>query len=268
MNSHDSWADYYDCVYKLVFKQGYQDFTNLTLRKICLMAPPRARIVDFGAGTGRLAIPLAQTDFRVTAIEASSEMCRVLRAKAAAGVEGAVQEPCADCQRRPHQNEQKRPVEVTVINQSICEPLQDNEFDLGLCVFTVLNYIVKEKDMIRFASVAASAIRVGGKLLVSFVDDMEQMQSNFNGRDQAGKSSDGRCSVKRKINIRTLTEMLYEYHEQSELTKDANTFRYSDTFQLREWSREKISATIQAAGFRVEREEKLLGEVYFLFSRD
>jgi 2-polyprenyl-3-methyl-5-hydroxy-6-metoxy-1,4-benzoquinol methylase len=38
------------------------------------LLPPGGSIVDFGAGTGRLAIPLARAGYRVTAVEPSSAM--------------------------------------------------------------------------------------------------------------------------------------------------------------------------------------------------
>ena len=73
MSAHDSWADDYDCAYKLQYQEGcrYQQFTDQTLDVIRQLEAPPARIVDFGAGTGRLAIPLARMGYRVTAVEAS-----------------------------------------------------------------------------------------------------------------------------------------------------------------------------------------------------
>ena len=272
MNPHDSWADYYDCVYKLTYGEAYQTFTDRTLRVIGQLQPTPARVVEFGAGTGRLAIPLAQMGYQVTAVDGSAGMCRVLKAKAAAGVEGAIAAPCVVCQQSSVPVEQRRTVEVAVCHQSICEPLLDSRFDLGLCVFTVLNYLVEEDDLRRLATVAASAVRPGGKLLVSFVANMAPMMDVFNAGPKTGQSPDGRCSAVRNIRINPLQEARYEYHEESALTKDGATVSYSDIFRLREWSREQIVATIEAAGFRKEDDlsDKIprSGEVYLLFSRN
>jgi hypothetical protein len=210
--------------------------------------------------------------YRVTAVEASAEMCRVLKAKAAAGVEGAVAAPCVVCQQSSVPTEQRHPVEVVVANQSICEPLPDNGFDLGLCVFTVLNYIVEKADIRHFASVAANAVHPGGKLLVSFIAKMAPMMGHFNDRPKSGKSPDGRCSAVRNISINPLQETLYEYAETSKLTRDGEPHLYPDKFRLREWSREQIVAAIEAAGFRDEQDLTPTfassGEIYLLFSRD
>ncbi|HVZ74615.1 MAG TPA: class I SAM-dependent methyltransferase [Polyangia bacterium] len=49
-----------------------------------LAGPPGARVVDLGAGTGHLALPLAARGYAVTAIEPAREMLEALRAEAAA----------------------------------------------------------------------------------------------------------------------------------------------------------------------------------------
>lgn len=50
-------------------------------RAACL--PEGGRLLDVAAGTGRVAVPLAAAGYRVVAADRSSEMLRVLRAKAA-----------------------------------------------------------------------------------------------------------------------------------------------------------------------------------------
>jgi len=271
-NPHDSWAEYYDCVYKLAYGDVHQRFTDQTLRVIDGLVSPPARIVDFGAGTGRLAIPLAQLGYRVAAVEPSAEMCRVLRAKAAAGVEAAVASACVACQPSSIPAEQRHPVGVAVFTQSICRPFAGSGFDLGLCVFTVLNYLVEEDALRQSATVAASAIRPGGRLLVSFVENTAPMIDFFSAGPRKGESRDRRCRAERKIKILPLQERLYEYDEQSEMIKDGKASAYSDNFRLREWTRDQIVAAIEAGGFKQEGEltDKVpgSGEIYLLFSRN
>jgi SAM-dependent methyltransferase len=79
---HDSWASVYDRVYEQTFGAFYANLTDTTLAVIASVAPPRGRIVDFGAGTGRLSIPLARAGYAVTAVEQSALMLAVLQAKA------------------------------------------------------------------------------------------------------------------------------------------------------------------------------------------
>ena len=272
-NAHDSWADYYDCVYKLTHGEKYQRFTDLTLGVIRQLAKPPARVADFGAGTGRLAIPLARAGYRVTAVEASAQMCRVLRAKAAAGVDGAAINHGTSCKTNPRAMAQQARVKVAVVNQTICRPVKKIGFDLGVCVFSVLNYLLDDLDLREFACAAAQAIRADGKLLVSFVEDMRPMQQSLNGEHRA-ESWDRECSVVRNINVLQLEPTLYEYHEQSLLTKRSGNFPYEDRFPLREWSREEVTAQFKAGGFFFESDlsnkfNKFMrtGEVYLLFRR-
>ena len=275
IHPHDPWADYYDCVYKLTFGERYQQFTDRTLGVIQELAAPPARIIEFGAGTGRLAIPLAQLGSRVTAVEASASMCDVLRAKAQAGVEGAVVRPCAACRSRSVPEAKQGRVELEIFNQTICERLPVDGFDLGTCVFTVLNYLVDEPRLRQFAAVAVGAIRPGGRLLVSFVEDMRPMQRCLNDRQKEGKSPDGRCSLERNVNIRHVGGRLFEYHEAFRLNEDGQQRHGLEKpfppFLLREWSQAEIIEAFEAAGFSKEADLSSrfseTGEAYLLFRR-
>lgn len=268
-NPHDAWAECYDCVYKLTFGELYQSFTRLTLDQIGRLAEPPARIIDFGAGTGRLAVPLAQMGYQVTAVELSIEMARVLGEKAAAGAEGTPTAPCTECQRRTNANIPQRPVQVTVRQHSICSPVETDGFDIGLCVFNVLNYLVEENALPRFASAAASAIRPGGKLLVGFISNLGPMAQRFNGHPIRGRSE--HCSVVRNIRIAPVADAVYEFSENSTFTKNGVQSVYSDTFPLRRWSHDQIMAAITGAGFRCVADLTSVfagvGEHYLLFER-
>jgi len=270
-NAHDSWADCNDCVYKLTYGNVYRQCTDLTLRMIRDLAAPPAQIADYGAGTGRLAIPLAKLGYHVTAVEASAQMCRVLRTKAAAGAEGAGSRYCACSGTNPSPTTKQPRLKVAVANQTICQPLKKGGFDLGLCVFTVLNYLLEDVDLRQFASAAARAIRVDGKLLVSFVEDMRLMQQSLNGQN-VHQSWNRNCSLVRNINILQLDGILYEYQEASNLTKNGRESPYEDRFPLREWSRGEVTAKLRSEGFFLESDLttsffRPTGEVYLLFRR-
>ena len=75
---HDSWAAHYEAVMELTFQELYARVTSSALDEVRARLRPPASIVDFGAGCGRLSIPLASERYRVTAVEPSlSKRCRV-----------------------------------------------------------------------------------------------------------------------------------------------------------------------------------------------
>ncbi|MFQ3671227.1 MAG: class I SAM-dependent methyltransferase, partial [Verrucomicrobiia bacterium] len=78
---HASWAEVYDLAYERTFGGLYHGLTEATLAWITKTVPAPARIVDFGAGTGRLSLPLSRAGYRVTAVDPSAEMLAQMRGK-------------------------------------------------------------------------------------------------------------------------------------------------------------------------------------------
>ena len=78
---HDSWASVYDEAYQKSFGGIYSSLTDLTLDFVQTNTRSGASILDVGAGTGRLSIPLSEFGFTVVAVDASSQMLRVLTQK-------------------------------------------------------------------------------------------------------------------------------------------------------------------------------------------
>ena len=140
---HSSWAQHYDEAYRRSFGDFYDGLTEATVDCIARIQSQPARIVDFGAGTGRLALPLAKAGYSVVAIDPCAEMLAVLSSKA----------------------EKER---LTI--QTICCRMQDQfqspPFDLALCVFTVLLYLLDEAALDAAFQAAAVALRPGGCLLL------------------------------------------------------------------------------------------------------
>ena len=126
---HSSWADVYDLVYEHSFRNFYHELTNVTLSVIEDRVNSNSRIVDFGAGTGRLSIPLSKKGFDVVAVDPCEEMLAQLKQK--------------------QQNGKL---------QTICLKMEnfttDDKFDVALCVFTVLLYLLDEKSLLKALSAA------------------------------------------------------------------------------------------------------------------
>ena len=104
-------------------------------------------VADFGCGTGRVAIPLAQRGYRVEAIDLSQPMLDRLTSKAAA----------ADVTDR---------IEVHRGNLADLGSLPNAIADDGLCLFATLGMIQGASHRQSFLRHAHRLIRPGGRLLV------------------------------------------------------------------------------------------------------
>ena len=62
--AHDNWGSLYDHVYEQTYGDFYRDLTVETLDQINQILPS-GTIIDYGAGTGRLSIPLSNQGFKV-----------------------------------------------------------------------------------------------------------------------------------------------------------------------------------------------------------
>ena len=138
---HDSWAEVYDLVYQEEFGSFYEQLTELTLSEIGRVVNPPAAIIDFGAGTGRLSLPLARAGYRVTAVEPSAPMLQqLIRA--------------AD------------DLNVTCVEARMQDFRSDQRFDLAMCVFTVVIYLLDEEALFQAFTSARNCLGPGGRFLL------------------------------------------------------------------------------------------------------
>ena len=140
---HATWAHCYDFAYENSHGQLYQSLTELTVETIRELREPPCSVVDFGAGTGRLAIPLAACGYAVTAVEPCQEMMDVLLSKA-------------------------RTANAQI--QSRVERMQDfngqGQFDIALCVFTTVLYLLDETSLRQGLTKLAESLTKRGRLLI------------------------------------------------------------------------------------------------------
>ena len=104
-------------------------------------------VLEFGLGTGRLALPLVAAGFAVTGIEASPAMVRAFRAK-----------PGSDA--------------VDVVVGDFVSIRLDRQFDLVLLVFSTLFLLHDQDAQLACVASAAAHLRPGGAVLIeAFVPD-------------------------------------------------------------------------------------------------
>ena len=232
---HASWATVYDLVYKESFGEFYDALANTTIEQIQNVVQPPARIVDFGAGTGRLSIPLAESGYKVVAVEPCQKMFDQLQGKpggqAIPGFIGKIEDFQAD-----------------------------STFDMAICVFTVLLYLLDETSLKSSFKAAYDSLRPGGVMLVDIPS-----RGIFNSfqRDSG--------MVQREVTVTSGRDDLFLYEEKSTLTHDGRMTLYTDRFDIRYWDTDKVLQVLSETGFSVKNDLSSVfmgsGSRYFLMEK-
>ncbi|MDZ7778491.1 MAG: class I SAM-dependent methyltransferase [Gemmatimonadota bacterium] len=215
---HDVWARHYDRVLERTFGRDYETFTERTLTEIRARCRPPARIVDFGAGTGRLAVPLARDGYRVTAVDPSPAMLAVLDEK-----RGGLPIECVAAGAETYRGA--------------------GEHDLALCVFSVFSYLLDERELRGAADAMAGAVRPGGLLLVSVPS-----RSVFESFDVETDDMI-RCV---EIEPEGDGSPFYRYRERTAVRGRGGEETYEDAFRLRAWLRAEVIEALRGAGCTLE----------------
>lgn len=233
-DNHRSWAKYYDEVNRRCFGEHYEQLTQQTLEQIGRLGSG-LRIADFGAGTGRLAIPLAAAGHQVTAIEPSKAMLEQLKAKHNHG-------------------------RIHSYHASLSSYDGPGGHDLALAVFTVIAYILTPEDLVAAFANAAKALNPRGALLID-VPRPILFGDNHVRRDD----------LVRIINFTSLGHNHYKYEESTELITSEGAITYQDSFELRYWTQDEVRASLSAAGLTITDDWSarfpMAGAEYWLCSR-
>lgn len=211
---HDNWADHYDFVYENTYPFSFYDnFTNTTISAIGEILK-KGTIIDYGAGTGRLSIPLKQLGYEITAVEKSSGMYNRLLDKA---------------------NEQG--LNIPVYNCSISE-YQNDSCNLAICLFTVLSYVISEEEMIATVDNICDKLDSGGYF---FFDLPGNVFFNTNPLINVQK-----VNLKRLVTLTPqVNRDIYTYTEICSGSYNGNPFQYEDEFPIKKWNIEDINKLLE-----------------------
>src|SRR5688572_30196260 len=145
--SRPLWDYFHDPALAHAYDQALADTPLLKVDQDFVLehCQPPGSIIDLGAGTGRLAIPLAQRGYRPVAVDLSPEMLKVLRDKAAAL---GVDVPCV-CANL---------VELGMFG--------DASFDYAACLFSTIGLIVGAEARRRFVTHVQRILKPGGVFVV------------------------------------------------------------------------------------------------------
>jgi SAM-dependent methyltransferase len=214
---HDNWGEYYDFVYEQTFGGYYDALTAETLNVIKQILPD-ATIIDFGAGTGRLAIPLAEQGYKVTAVEKSAGMVNEFNRKLSRG--NAL---------------------IEIHNCSISEYDGANA-DLAIALFTVLSYSISEEELTKNLQAICNSVRSGG----NFFFDLPSTLFFRGGRIIQKESA----HLNRVVDVLATDQLdIYYYHERSSGVFNGNEFRYEDEFKIRYWEISTVERILNENGF-------------------
>ncbi len=201
---HEKWAQYYDHTYELTFGNAYQTLTSASLQNIRLNVTPPAKIIDFGAGTGRLTIPLAQQGYHVTAVEPCREMLNILVEKSS-------------------------DLPINSYHGKIEDYHTQEQFDMALSVFTVISYILDEESLNKSFHAISNSLIKGGYLLID-IPSANLFQSY----------SVATTLIKRNVVITSEKNDLFTYTENTTIFNNNGNTSFNDTFTIRYWNKQYI----------------------------
>jgi SAM-dependent methyltransferase len=216
--AHDNWAIYYDYVYERTYGPAYSQFTDLTLSAIKDILGSKRSILDFGAGTGRLCIPLKQAGYEVTAIEKSLAMAEIIEQKA-----------------------KNLNLSIDIHKCGIAE-YQNGKADLAIAVFTVLSYATKEEQIEEIVLNIKKHLLPGGY----FFFDLPNAKFFQN----SGPTNIQKVDLNRSISLILDAGDIYLYSETCNGTYNNIPFAYHDEFQIRYWDLNFFEDLLTRHGFR------------------
>lgn len=220
MTPHNTSAAYYDFVFQKRFGSAYETLTVTNLTKITELLES-GKILDFGAGTGRISIPLAKKGFEVTAVDISRSMLDQLQNKASqAGLEINCSESLTSC--------------------------NGNSFDMVISIFTVFSYILKNEDMDYTIKQIYDCLQPGGLLMFDLV--------NKEGYQYLCRTNNCITNQKQLPDFKELVrvEMFQEegaiygnYQEHTKGLSNGNEFEYEENFKIRFWELKDIQSLLE-----------------------
>ena len=238
---HDHWAKYYDYAYRRTHGAVMGHLTFVTLNEIMDILP-EGTIIDFGAGTGRLAVPLREKGYQVHAVDPSGDMLKRLESKRMIRSAGNI------------------PSYVSTIADYDGPPA-----DMALAVFTVLNYIITNEEMIDSLQTMVNSLRQGGYLLFDLPS-----RALFGGVVANVQTHDFQ-RIASVLPHEGYQKNIYMYHETCSGTYDGEPFTYETNFHIRYWNPHYIQRILEKMGmrkvYRAMNHFRGTGSEYMLFQK-
>jgi SAM-dependent methyltransferase len=236
---HNNSAKYFDFVFARRFGPMYNVLTQNNLSKIKTILA-NGKILDFGAGTGRISIPLAKDGYNVTAVDCSSEMLEELRRKA-------------------------KDLNLNIETHLTLTDVQMEDFDLAISIFTVLAYINSESELTEVFQNIFRCLKPGGM----FMFDLERRA----GYDQICRINNGivhdRAEDLVTVNFQNNDPSLCNYYEEVKGTlPSGEVFDYTESFVIKFWTIDEVRLIFRQIGFTEIEHFEFANADYFIIQKN
>lgn len=210
---HEHNAQFYDFVYQQSFGQFYDQLTSHTIEQISNILV-NGSVIDYGAGTGRLSIPLSQQGYQITSVEQSPEMAEILM-----------------------QNRDLNGLDFNVHNKSIAQ-FSGEPADLALSIFTVLSYILTEDEMNSTIKNVSKHLNENGFFFFDLPNTVFFNQNFIINID--------RENFRRLVTLEpALEQNIYVYHEECSGIFNNEEFDYVENFNIRYWDHDVMNELLE-----------------------
>lgn len=223
---YDSLGPYYDVIYADWASEhtGEQVAFLRWAFEQCARRPVQD-LLDLGAGTGRIAIPLAEAGYRVTALDQSATMLEDLRCK----------------------------LHASTASLTLCEGRMEDldcrdQFDALCCVFTTFQHLVGDAEVEQALRVWRDALRSEGVLvfdIINFLDHLGDWRSEALTHHVVGDVRIFRHMTPRIDDVECVC-----WHEEVCIVDDEGTVRTcSERIPLRIYTAREVQVLLKAANF-------------------
>ncbi len=193
------------------------------------------KIIDFGAGTGRLSLPLSELGYDITAVDPSLEMLKILQSK--------------DLKKR-----------IKVQKEFMQDFVTTEQYDFALCVFSVLVYLHDEDTLDKAIAVLKKCLKPNGLALM----DIPSLAA-FKNSERPYKDS----KLIREVKINSDNDDKYFYQEHIKILAGDQWITYKDNFYIKYWSPEIVLNKMKKQGFIIQKDLSKRfngsGAEYYLF---
>ena len=196
------------------------------------------RVLELGAGTGRIALPIAQSGEQIVAADRSRPMLRILQRKASAL-------PAATRAR------------LRTVAMDLCRPALHGPFATVLCPYSVLTYVLDDDDLLALLTWIRGVLIPQGRFVCDLFVQHEDVLSEPDTKviqDYERRCADGTVLRRSKTIAKDFTRQRNtierRYHHSNAAGELLAEFSTVET--IRYFSQPQMMALLRAAGLHVE----------------